>query len=65
MYKITIEQEVVHHNRNGEPWTSNECIEGTANDFETVSTIMGIISEVFPNSTISVSTSNHKENKED
>lgn len=65
MYKITIEQDLVHRRNNGETWTSTERIEGTANDFETVTTIMGVISEVFPNSTISVTTSNHEENEED
>ena len=63
MYKITVEQTVIHKRNNGETWSSEECLEGMTASFETCESIMGIITEAFPNATVTISTTNIKEDE--
>lgn len=63
MYKITIDQTVIHKRNNGETWSSEESLEGMTANFEDCQTLMGIITEVFPNATVTISTTNIKEDE--
>lgn len=59
MYKVKISQKTIRKgNADAEPpeadWITTEEISGIAEEFEDVTTLIGIISEVFPNTSITI-----------
>ena len=54
-YQITIEQKIVHHHNDGEKWTSTEYLKGETTNFEDVQCVMSLITNLFPNTTVTIS----------
>lgn len=62
-YRIKISQEVVHEPvREGDKqWTSYEELDGCTDSFEDVSTMVGLITQIFPNAEITISINNKED----
>lgn len=62
-YRIKISQEVVHEPvREGDKeWTSCEELDGCTDSFEDVNAMIGLVTQIFPNAEITISTNNKEE----